>query len=299
MLKTSVAVTAFNGEDYIEKQLISIRDQIRKPDEVVIVDDASQDSTAQIAEKFISDNNLSNWKLIVNKENLGIAMNFRKALSNVTGDIIFLCTQSDIWHEDKIESISSLLATNPNIKAVNCAHELIDSAGKDLESDYLGASGTAASRLSKTPISALLNSKPFPCGTLTVRRENAEKYIRLSKCSLKTAFELECAAVAEKGLYFYDAPLIRVRFGSDIPIPSPVESAEFQLEAAKSILSITGIEKYCIICSNRLNVLKNRSFFGIIGLYFKRDYRQLLPLKVRFNDLIYVLKSGKNKKAEA
>ena len=224
-------------------------------------------------------------------------MNFRKALSNVTGDIIFLCTQSDIWYEDKIESISSLLATNPNIKAVNCAHELIDSAGKNLESDYLGASGSAASRLSKTSIWDLLNSKPFPCGTLTVRKENAEKYIRLSKCNLKTAYELECAAAAEKGLYFYDAPLIRARFCEDNPIPGPIESAEFQLEAAKSVLSITGIEKYCFICNSRLNALKENSIFGIIRLFFKKDYRQLLPIKERFKDLIFVIKSG-NKKSE-
>ena len=39
----SVALTLFNGLKYIEEQLDSIRLQTRKPDEVIIVDDCSND----------------------------------------------------------------------------------------------------------------------------------------------------------------------------------------------------------------------------------------------------------------
>lgn len=41
----SVVIATYNGEKYIVKQLESIRNQTRKPDEVIIVDDRSNDNT--------------------------------------------------------------------------------------------------------------------------------------------------------------------------------------------------------------------------------------------------------------
>ena len=42
----SVAMTTYNGEKYIEKQLISILNQTVVPDEIIICDDCSEDKTA-------------------------------------------------------------------------------------------------------------------------------------------------------------------------------------------------------------------------------------------------------------
>ncbi|MCQ2441204.1 MAG: glycosyltransferase [Clostridia bacterium] len=107
MLKISVAMTSYNGEKFIKTQLSSLLKQIRKPDEVIIVDDVSTDNTVEIIKDFITENGLYDWKLTVNEENLGFKQNFKKALSLATGDIIFLCDQDDDWCEDTIASISS------------------------------------------------------------------------------------------------------------------------------------------------------------------------------------------------
>ena len=55
MLKISVAVTSFNGEENIPELLISLKNQIRKPDEIIFADDASTDCTADIIEDFIKE----------------------------------------------------------------------------------------------------------------------------------------------------------------------------------------------------------------------------------------------------
>ena len=102
MLNISVAVTTYNGSKYIREQLSSIMHQIRCADEVIIVDDASTDDTPAIIKSFIEENGLENWRLIENKENLGFIKNYRKALSESTGDVICLCDQDDIWFEDKL-----------------------------------------------------------------------------------------------------------------------------------------------------------------------------------------------------
>jgi len=40
-MKVSVVMATYNGEKYIEKQLDSLLNPVRKPDEVVICDDRS------------------------------------------------------------------------------------------------------------------------------------------------------------------------------------------------------------------------------------------------------------------
>ncbi|OYP91469.1 hypothetical protein B9G67_05160, partial [Ligilactobacillus salivarius] len=45
-------MATYNGEDFLEKQLNSIINQTVKPDEIVIIDDASKDNTKDIILDF-------------------------------------------------------------------------------------------------------------------------------------------------------------------------------------------------------------------------------------------------------
>lgn len=89
MPKISVLMTTYNGERYVHKQIESIYRQTRKPDEVVICDDRSTDSTCEIIQRFIKEKSISNWNLYINKENLGWQNNFYQGTSMVEGDMIF------------------------------------------------------------------------------------------------------------------------------------------------------------------------------------------------------------------
>lgn len=51
-MKISVVIPAHNEKDYIEKCLKSLFSQKRKPDEIILVDNASTDETATIASKY-------------------------------------------------------------------------------------------------------------------------------------------------------------------------------------------------------------------------------------------------------
>ena len=104
-MKLSVAIATYNGAEYVEEQLESIRTQSRPVDEVVICDDKSSDNTVEIVESFINKNNLGDsWRIEVNPENLGYASNFIGAARKTTGDLIFFCDQDDIWLPDRVGS---------------------------------------------------------------------------------------------------------------------------------------------------------------------------------------------------
>ena len=53
-LKVSIALACYNGQKYIKEQLLSLLNQTRPADEVIIVDDNSNDDTPKIINEFIS-----------------------------------------------------------------------------------------------------------------------------------------------------------------------------------------------------------------------------------------------------
>ena len=102
-MKTSVVLSAYNGEKFILEQLESIRIQTVPVDEVIILDDCSTDNTAKICQDFIFRHNLSHWHIEVNTQNKGFVQNFYAGFQKATGEIIFICDQDDIWQPNKVE----------------------------------------------------------------------------------------------------------------------------------------------------------------------------------------------------
>jgi len=129
LLKISISLTTYNGSIYIEKQLITLLRQTRKPDEVVICDDCSSDDTVEKVNQFILEHSLSDtWVCHRNKENLGYVENFLNCAQKCTGDIILFCDQDDVWAQDKIETIEKVyLKHNPS--AVVSTFSMINSEG--------------------------------------------------------------------------------------------------------------------------------------------------------------------------
>jgi glycosyltransferase involved in cell wall biosynthesis len=111
--KISIAMATFNGANYLKEQLESIDSQIRKPDEIIICDDLSDDNTTKIIEGF-KKKTLINTVLVINEERIGTTRNFEKAISLCSFDLIFLSDQDDIWDNNKIYLIERLAKNNPN-----------------------------------------------------------------------------------------------------------------------------------------------------------------------------------------
>ena len=116
----SVVMTTYNGQKYIFEQLDSILKQSINPDEVLIFDDCSTDDTVNIVQKFILDNELSNWTFIRNVHNKGWQKNFFDGIESSTGDIIFLADQDDIWASQKIEEMTNALLKNEQADMCMC-----------------------------------------------------------------------------------------------------------------------------------------------------------------------------------
>ncbi len=104
----SVALCTFNGEKYIEQQLLSILNQTYTNIEIVIVDDCSTDTTHSILKKFQD----SRLKIYRNEQNLGFNTNFIKAIALCSGNYVAISDQDDYWEKDKLEKMISFMGNN-------------------------------------------------------------------------------------------------------------------------------------------------------------------------------------------
>jgi glycosyltransferase involved in cell wall biosynthesis len=134
-VKVSVAITTYNGESSIKRQLLSIINQSRPPDEIVISDDQSTDSTLAVIEG-VSIASPIKFVIIINPYRFGVTQNFASTLSRCSGDIVILSDQDDEWHYHKIKST---LAEMSNKTVDLIVHDLmvVDAKGRMLEGSAL------------------------------------------------------------------------------------------------------------------------------------------------------------------
>ena len=100
----TIIMATFNGQEYIEKQLESIKAQTYKDWKLVVRDDCSKDRTVEILKKFAKE--VEQEVIIkVNEKPSGSAKkNFARLLQDVQNDsYVMFSDQDDVWKDDKVE----------------------------------------------------------------------------------------------------------------------------------------------------------------------------------------------------
>ena len=112
-MKISIALCTFNGEQFLEQQLASFSKQTRSPDELVVCDDASSDTTVSVLENFAKTAPFP-VSIFLNEQNLGSLKNFEQVIEKCSGDIIALSDQDDVWLPEKLKCIATVFESRPN-----------------------------------------------------------------------------------------------------------------------------------------------------------------------------------------
>ena len=128
----SVCMASYNGAKWIALQIDSILPQLGPDDELIVVDDASCDTTLDIVRAYGD----SRIRVFENEQNLGVDLTFERALTLARGDILFLTDQDDIWYPDKVSRVMRAFEENPNVTLVLSDAHIIDSDGKVSDETY-------------------------------------------------------------------------------------------------------------------------------------------------------------------
>lgn len=106
-VKVSIAMATYNGEKYLKEQLDSILAQTVSNWELIISDDCSTDSTVEIAKKYAEKD--SRIHIVENSFSHGCSENFENALRYCSGCYIAFCDQDDVWTNDHLEHLLSII----------------------------------------------------------------------------------------------------------------------------------------------------------------------------------------------
>jgi glycosyltransferase involved in cell wall biosynthesis len=107
-MKISVIVPAYNVEQYIAQAIESCLSQSYAPHEIIVVDDASTDGTAAVAESFPSP-----VRVIRLAENVGVAEARNRGVQASTGDWLAFLDADDWFLPEKLELQRRCALENP------------------------------------------------------------------------------------------------------------------------------------------------------------------------------------------
>ena len=106
-MKVSVIVPTHNRAHTLARALDSVLAQTRPADEIIVVDDGSDDETGQALERFTT-------VRVLRQENLGVSAARNAGIRAASGDWLALLDSDDVWLPEKLAWQCALIAAHPD-----------------------------------------------------------------------------------------------------------------------------------------------------------------------------------------
>ncbi len=126
----SICLPTYNAEAYLEVSLESVLAQTYENFEVIVVDDASTDTTCEILRKYADQD--PRVKVTHNKKRKGLFENYNAALELAQGQFIKPFAQDDLLHPQFLEKTLAAFEANPSVVLVSTERGLIDGLGQTI-----------------------------------------------------------------------------------------------------------------------------------------------------------------------
>ena len=315
----SVAMTTFNGEKYIEKQIESIIHQSLPVDEIIVCDDGSTDHTVELLKKY-------DVTLIQNFQNLGYKLNFKQAMEKCNGDYIFLCDQDDIWEKDKVKDMMHIMESHKNIHVLASSFTYIDgqdqmiltTLNKGYSNNNLYNKEVEKNDLVSVLTDEFVYGNYFQGCALVMDKQTRDFVVHHFDDRLPHDWIISLYASIDGGMYFYNKSEFKYRIHNDnsIGVSTLNQSAtqhvnraylfEERYQKARDALYVLDVLKSnCIdyymqnekkfnaiesFMEHHVSYLKNKKFFGLLGQNRYVYYKKLKTYRARIMDLLYCLK---------
>ncbi|MEH2392429.1 MAG: glycosyltransferase family 2 protein [Nostoc sp.] len=169
-IKTSCLINNYNYAEFLSEAIDSALNQTVKFDEIIIIDDASTDNSAEVITKFTQ---LANVKSILKQKNQGQLSSFNEGFSAATGDIIFFLDADDIYEPQYLETTLKFYKGRSECDFLFCAYKKFGIVEGTFQND------TVDLDLGYSVIRTLYNGEWIGSitSTLSIRREIIRKFL--------------------------------------------------------------------------------------------------------------------------
>jgi glycosyltransferase involved in cell wall biosynthesis len=133
MPSVSVVMPSYNHEKFLSESIESVLGQDFDDLELIIIDDASTDSSKQIIQKYAAED--ARVRVILHDANCGIAQTANDGIAAATGKFLAVIASDDVWMKDKLSKQLAVLETNEDL-IVHTEGEVIDEEGQPVGSSF-------------------------------------------------------------------------------------------------------------------------------------------------------------------
>jgi glycosyltransferase involved in cell wall biosynthesis len=210
--RISVVLCTHNGEAWLDEQLQSIESQSLQPDELVVGDDASRDSTLGILQAFARRAAFP-VHIARHEPPLGVVDNFEVTLSRARGQYVALSDQDDIWLPERIQrGVEAVRAIEGDGSTPVLAHSdpvLVDAAGVETGHGFMEARGLDGTVTN--PLRVLLRHNLVTGCTVTCNRSLIERASPFPERLVMHDWWLALVAAATGEVTMIDSTLVHYR----------------------------------------------------------------------------------------
>ena len=126
----SVIMPCYNMEDYVAESIASVQRQTYSHWELLIVDDASTDSTKEVVRDLADQDERIHF--VAKPQHSGIADTRNQCIQMAQGRILAFLDADDIWHPEKTETQLRFMSDN-NVGFTYTTYDWIDENGQTLK----------------------------------------------------------------------------------------------------------------------------------------------------------------------
>ncbi len=125
-MKTTIITLTYNHAPYVREALSSALAQSHAADEIIVVDDASSDGTAEVIAGFLREHPDSTVRFVRNERNLGVTGSFAKAVAMASGDVLIMMAGDDVSAPNRLERCVVYFSAHPSAMALIANADVID-----------------------------------------------------------------------------------------------------------------------------------------------------------------------------
>ena len=249
----SVIMSVYNGETYLREAINSVINQTFKNWELIVINDCSTDSTAQILEEISSLD--ERVKVHPNEVNLRLPTSLNKAISLCEGKYIARMDADDICLPDRLEKQFKFMEENPDVDLSSCRFMTVKNG--------VYASGGAGGRCDSKALRAmLLVSNPLLHPGVIAKAEVMREFNYDPNFTFTEDLELWTRmAIADKKLAILPECLLIYRLHD-----KQITSTTLERQRTE-VLKIQ--DKYCGTLFKRMD--NEMQQFYISGVYFREN----------------------------
>lgn len=197
----SIVMPAYNAARTIRDSIESVQAQTVQDWELIVIDDGSKDSTADILREMAAAD--ERIRFLQNEKNSGASYTRNRAIELASGEWIAFLDSDDLWRPEKLEKQLAMAEAHPDMVICYTASSFIDDDGKPYS--YV------MSALEQMTYKKLLRKNLMSCSSVMIRA-TVMKGIKMPNDKMHEDYYVWLTVVKECGVaYGINEPLLIYR----------------------------------------------------------------------------------------